>query len=90
MPAKEKVKHTCHAFDCNVSVPPEMFMCRSHWFKVSPATRKAIWRHYRAGQCDDKRPSIEWLEAARQAMVEVCEKEGKYVPMMYVEPLIDQ
>ena len=29
------MKHTCHAKGCPVPVPPEMLMCRRHWFAVT-------------------------------------------------------
>lgn len=69
------VEHHCHARGCKVQVPPELLMCKRHWFMVSAATRKAVWKHYRKGQCDDKSPSREWLRAATRAIREVWEKD---------------
>ena len=42
---------------------------------VSPLPDR-IWEHYREGQCDDWQPSREYLEAAREAVIVVAEKEG--------------
>lgn len=30
--------------------------------------QQAVYKHYRSGQCDDKRPSREWHEAANAAI----------------------
>lgn len=59
--------HTCHWTDCKRSVPPKMWGCREHWFKLPKVIRDAIWKHYRPGQETDKRPSTEYLAAAALA-----------------------
>lgn len=69
--------HTCHATDCKVAVPPEMFMCKRHWFSLPKRMRNAIWRTYRAGQCGDWNISHGYAEAARTAVQYIAEKEGK-------------
>jgi hypothetical protein len=68
--------HTCHAVGCNAKVPPEMLMCRRHWFMVPQKLRNAAWGTYRTGQCDDWRPSAEYCDAAKAAVLAVAEKEG--------------
>jgi hypothetical protein len=70
------MSHTCHVRGCKVEVPPEMLMCRKHWRMVPPRIRRAVWRHYRPGQCDDKRPSKAWHEAADAAIAAVAKKEA--------------
>lgn len=67
--------HRCHARKCTVHVPPEMLMCRRHWFMVPKGLRYRVWSTYRRGQCDDKRPSKEWHEAADAAINAVYERE---------------
>ena len=62
------MKHHCHTVGCDKPVPPSMLMCRGHWFRVPVSLRMAVVRHYRRGQCHDKRPSKEWLAAARAAI----------------------
>lgn len=69
--------HTCHATDCKRRVPPQMWGCARHWYMVPPRIRSRIWAAFRPGQCDDKRPSKEYLEAARDAVVAVAEQEGR-------------
>ena len=68
--------HTCHATGCKVNVPPEMFMCKNHWFSLPKQYRDEIWRTYRKGQCDDWQISSEYADAARAAIKYVADKEG--------------
>lgn len=39
--------------------------------------RDRIWRAYRPGQCDDMRPSREYCEAAKAAVIAVAGREGR-------------
>ena len=43
-------------------------MCGGHWRMVHSRLQRAVWRHYRDGQCDDMRPSAEWHTAADAAI----------------------
>lgn len=67
--------HHCHALGCKTKVPPEMLMCKKHWFMVPKALRDEVWRTYRPGQCEDMRPSRAWLRAANAAIKAVAMKE---------------
>ena len=67
--------HTCHAAGCDKAVPPAMFMCRRHWFKVPKPLRDAIWATYRRGQEVDKNPSAGYLENANEAIRVVAAQE---------------
>ena len=69
--------HHCHATECKAKVPPKMWGCRKHWFMVPKPIRDRILAHYRPGQCDDWEPSMEYLIAAREAVVAVATQEGK-------------
>jgi hypothetical protein len=51
-------------------------MCAAHWAMVPDILRREVRAHYRRGQCDDKRPSEEWLIAATRARLAVAEWEG--------------
>jgi len=68
-------------------VPPEMLMCRRHWFMVHPSLRRAVWATYRRGQCDDMRPSRAWLEAADAAIGYVAALEDEPLRVQEVEAL---
>lgn len=69
--------HECHAEGCSKAIPPALLMCREHWRMVPYQLRGAVLRAYRPGQCDDKRPSAAWLEAARAAINAVAARERR-------------
>jgi len=54
-----------------------MWGCKRHWFMVPKPIRDRIWRHYRPGQERDWKPSRAYLEAAKEAVVAVAQREGK-------------
>lgn len=68
--------HHCHAKNCPTPCKPEMLMCGRHWYMVPKRIQAAVWKHYRPGQCDDKRPSKEWFEAANAAIASVARIEA--------------
>ena len=70
------IVHRCHAAMCSVPVQPRFLMCRRHWALVPNELKLAVLRAYRPGQCDDKQPSREYLEAARRAINRVAQIEG--------------
>jgi hypothetical protein len=59
-------KHSCHWPGCEAQVPPAMWGCREHWFRLPKHLRDEIWRAYRPGQEKDMRPSEAYLAAARR------------------------
>lgn len=59
--------HTCHWPGCGKQVPPAMWGCSPHWFKLPKAIRDDIWRAYRPGQEKDMKPSETYVQAARRA-----------------------
>lgn len=68
--------HHCHAKGCQIAVPPEMLMCKRHWFMVPASIRAEVWRHYRQGQCDlNPPPSQAWHDAANAAIAAVAKRE---------------
>lgn len=67
--------HRCHATGCDRAVPPRMFMCKPHWFRLPKGLRDEIWRHYRPGQERMRNPSRAYLKAARRAVEWLEEKE---------------
>lgn len=74
--AKVIPPHLCHARACSVQVPPERLMCLQHWRMVPPSVQGRVWQTYRPGQCDDKRPSESWHQAADEAIRLVWEREA--------------
>ena len=69
--------HHCHARGCEVPVRPELLMCRRHWAMVPRELQRRVWATCRPGQCDDKRPSKEWMVAANAAIDAVAAKEAR-------------
>lgn len=82
------MEHHCHARGCLVEVKPEMLMCFQHWRQVPQKIQRAVWKHYRSGQCDDKRPSLEWHEAADAAIGFIARKEGRKVRSVEIKALL--
>lgn len=71
------MSHTCHAKKCKTAVKPELLMCYPHWKMVPKSLQDEVWKYYRVGQCNDKRPSKEWLKAANDAIDYVFKLETK-------------
>jgi len=59
-------KHHCHWPGCSKAVPPEMWGCKAHWFKLPSGLRAKIWATYKPGQEISKTPSAEYLAVAKQ------------------------
>lgn len=57
-------RHTCHWPGCGKSVPPKLWGCAPHWFKLPKHLRDRIWATYVPGQEITKTPSAAYLEAA--------------------------
>lgn len=57
-------RHTCHWPGCNKAVPPKLWGCKPHWFRLPKPLRDRIWATYRPGQEIDKRPSADYVQAA--------------------------
>jgi hypothetical protein len=69
--------HECHAIGCTACVPAGMFMCKRHWFSLPKPLRDRIWATYRPGQEDDKQPTKEYCEAAKECLRLIAAKEGR-------------
>lgn len=58
--------HTCHWPDCEAQVPPAMWGCKTHWFRLPKCLRDAIWDTYVPGQEVTMTPSREYIAVARE------------------------
>lgn len=58
--------HECHWPGCAQQVPPAMWGCRAHWYKLPRELRAKIWSAYRPGQEIDQRPSRDYVAIARE------------------------
>jgi hypothetical protein len=68
--------HLCHARGCGNPVPPRLLMCLRHWRMVPIDIQRRVWKHFRPGQENDKRPSPEYIEVMKEAIEVVAKKEG--------------
>lgn len=57
--------HECHWPGCPIQVPPAMWGCRRHWFRLPKVLRARIWATYLPGQERTMSPSREYVAAAR-------------------------
>lgn len=71
--AEQNRDHTCHWPGCTKQVPPAMWGCSAHWFKLPRPLRALIWATYRPGQESDMDVSSAYLAAA-QAVQEWIQK----------------
>lgn len=58
--------HHCHWPGCQRVVPPRMWGCRDHWFRLPKALRDKIWAAYVPGQEVSKTPSRAYIAAATE------------------------
>ena len=65
--ANDLSKRPCSWPGCDKLVDRRMWGCTSHWFKLPTAIRKRIWETFRPGQELDGNPSVEYLDAFRNA-----------------------
>lgn len=75
----KSLNHHCHAVACDRDCKPEFLMCFRHWNLVPADLKARVWATYRPGQCNDKRPSAEWHEAADNAIKFVAVLEGHLI-----------
>lgn len=70
-------KHHCHWPGCERQVPPAMWGCREHWYRLPKPLRDRIWRAYRPGQEKDQTPTREYVEVAREVQDWINKQEGE-------------
>ena len=58
--------HHCHWPGCEKQVPPAIWGCRQHWFKLPLDLRRKIWAAFEPGQEVNMTPSDAYMEAARE------------------------
>ena len=63
---KQTRKHKCHWPECDKQVPPAMWGCKEHWFKLPVNLRNQIWTAYKPGQEITVSPSREYVDVARE------------------------
>lgn len=68
--------HHCHWTGCTKKVPPAMWGCKTHWFKLPARLRARVWTTYRPGQEVTKDPSAEYLTVAREVQDWIAQTGG--------------
>jgi len=71
------IAHPCQAIGCSTPIERWKLMCADHWARVPAELQTAVWAAYRHGQEDDKRPSVEYLEAADKAIAAAARADGQ-------------
>ena len=66
-------RHTCHWPGCATVVPPAMWGCKAHWYRLPKAIRDDIWANYRPSQEITKTPSDGYIAAAKRAQAWIKE-----------------
>ncbi len=84
------MNHTCHAPGCKKLVPPQMYACKPHWYALPKKIRDAIWREYRPGQEDDKKPSLRYLAVQRLACAHLAFKPNDEKAVLATFPYIQE
>lgn len=56
--------HECHWPGCKIQVPPAMWGCRAHWYRLPKALRDRVWAAYVPGQEIGMTPSEAYLDVA--------------------------
>ena len=70
-------RHHCHWLECDKQVPPAMWGCKAHWFKLPTRLRNRIWAAYRPGQEKDMTPSKKYLEVANEVQQWIRDHGGR-------------
>lgn len=73
--AQHDGKHHCHWPGCEKAVPPAVWGCKAHWYRLPLELRNLIWRTFRPGQEISKTPSKAYVEAARQVQEWIAQHE---------------
>lgn len=72
--AKPTGNHTCHWPGCQAQVPPAMWGCKPHWYKLPDDLRRRIWNAYKIGQ-ENTGASPDYIAVAREVQ-EWIQKHG--------------
>lgn len=69
-----KPVHTCHWPECGRAVPPKMWGCKEHWFRLPKYLRDKIWATYKPGQEITKTPSPKYIAAAKEVQAWIADQ----------------
>ena len=66
--------HECHWPGCEKQVPPAMWGCKPHWFKLPKTLRDKVWDSYVPGQEQRMDPSDAYLDVAHEVQAWIAEQ----------------
>lgn len=69
--------HECHWPGCTKQVPPAMWGCSTHWFRLPTHLRNRIWATYEPGQEVSMTPSADYLSAAQDVQAWIAAQGGR-------------
>lgn len=69
--------HLCHWHGCTRQVPPALWGCKQHWFRLPKPLRDKIWATYVPGQEARMDPSEAYLDAADEVQRWIKEHGGR-------------
>lgn len=72
--ASQTREHHCHWPGCTQQVPPAMWGCKRHWFKLPMRLRNKVWAAYRAGQEINGTPSLDYIAVAKEVQAWIKEQ----------------
>jgi len=73
---KQTRSHHCHWPGCGAQVPPALWGCKPHWFKLPAYLRKRIWDTYQPGQEVTMTPSAAYLAVAEEVQEWIRKNHG--------------
>lgn len=76
--------HHCHWPGCKREVPPRLWGCREHWFRLPKTLRDWIWATYIPGQEITKDPSVEYVMAAAAVRAWILSEQHNICPICLV------
>jgi hypothetical protein len=69
------MKHHCHWPGCEKEVPPKLWGCKTHWYKLPRALRIMILSEYKPGQEITKTPSAQYIKVAKLVQEYIKDKQ---------------
>ncbi len=67
------LKHACHWPGCEKEVPPALWGCKPHWFRLPRELRNRVWATFIPGQEITKTPSEAYMAVAAEVQMWIHE-----------------
>jgi hypothetical protein len=70
--------HHCHWPGCEKQVPPAMWGCSTHWYRLPTDLKRLIWATYKPGQEITMTPSGNYVRAANKVQQWIKDNAHRY------------